>query len=102
MKNKKEVEIDFKKFQEQKRKNFLKNKKYAKLELIVVPDDEEPYVNIELTKIKSDTVAAFIAILEKTLKDIKKEYPLETFLSEMMFEITDMGTTILEGDENNE
>ncbi len=78
------MEIDIDELEIQRREQIIKNGKYAKLEIIVSQDENEPpSCNIHMKEINKKTIAKLILIVRETLKSLEEEFPAESLYSKL-------------------
>lgn len=71
---KEKIEVDIVNYEFQRKEAVLKNKKYARIE-VIVGDNEQPIVEIELKDIGTIELTALILTTKSALKELEKNYP---------------------------
>lgn len=92
-------------YEEQRKKSILEKGEYARLEIIIEPNDNLPIVNTQLSNCTSMEVARLITTMKATYKQLQKMYPKEAIMSEICFSTECLGveeTNRKEGDNEND
>lgn len=77
------VRVDHEELHKQSKEAILKSGHYCLFELIL-PLEGQAFCQLEAKNINRPTMVNFIADLESTLEDIKKEYPMEAMLAKLI------------------
>lgn len=69
------MQIDFKKFNEQRKKNILEGNEYCRLEVVVGKNEKNGIAEIEIEQVTDNEIGLLLKILNETEKSLIKNYP---------------------------